>query len=151
GVILVGSRKIDFPALNEALLLDVAANQVSLAILQARFSNERNPVSSGIDRLALETRELASANRESTSSDIESRRIIDSIPGLVLVLTAEGDVELVSRQLSVYFGRTSDELRQWGTSDAVHPEDLPQVIEVFKGSIASGSPYEITQRLRRSD
>src|SRR4029079_15044400 len=40
---------------------------------------------------------------------------------------------------------------QWGTNDTVHPEDLPHVVEVFTRSIASGSPYEIVQRLRRSD
>ena len=38
-----------------------------------------------------------------------------------------------------------------GTNDTVHPEDLPHVIQVFTHSIGSGSPYEIVQRLRRSD
>ena len=47
--------------------------------------------------------------------------------------------------------RTLEELKQWGTNDTVHPEDLPHVIQVFTQSIASGSPYEIVQRLRRSD
>ena len=85
------------------------------------------------------------------NSTIESRLIIDSIPGLVAVLTATGVVELVSRQVLEYFGRTLQELRQWKTSDVVHPEDLPRVIEVFTRSIASGSPYEIVQRFRSSD
>ena len=40
---------------------------------------------------------------------------------------------------------------QWGTSDIVHPEDLPHVIDVFTRSIASGNPYDIVQRLRRND
>ena len=38
-----------------------------------------------------------------------------------------------------------------GTNDTIHPEDLPHVIDVFGRSIASGSPYEIVQRFRRSD
>ena len=42
-------------------------------------------------------------------------------------------------------------MKHWGTDDTVHPEDLPHVIEVFTRSIGSGSPYEIVQRLRRSD
>jgi PAS domain-containing protein len=33
----------------------------------------------------------------------------------------------------------------------VHPEDLPHVIRAFTQSIASGTPYAIVQRLRRSD
>src|SRR6185295_12807124 len=48
-------------------------------------------------------------------------------------------------------GRTLEELKQWGTTDIVHPEDLPLVIEVFTRSVASGSPYEIIERLRRAD
>ena len=76
---------------------------------------------------------------------------MDSIPGLVALLTAAGDVEVVNRQMLEYFGQTLEELRQWGTNDTIHPEDLPHVIEVFTRSIGSGSPYEILQRFRRSD
>jgi PAS domain S-box-containing protein len=50
-----------------------------------------------------------------------------------------------------YFGQTLEELRQWGTNDTIHPEDLPHVIDVFTRSIASGTPYEIVQRFRRAD
>ena len=83
--------------------------------------------------------------------DSQSSLIVDSIPGLVALLTATGDVEVVNRQVFEYFGQTLEELRQWGTNDTVHPEDLPQVIEVFTRSITSGSPYEVVQRFRRSD
>ena len=83
--------------------------------------------------------------------DGQSSLIVDSIPGLVALLTATGDVEVVNRQVFEYFGQTLEELRQWGTNDTVHPEDLPHVIEVFTRSITSGSPYEVVQRFRRSD
>ena len=80
-----------------------------------------------------------------------SRLVVDSIPGLVALLTADGQVQFVNRQILDYTGRTLEELKQWGTNDTVHPEDLPHVIQVFTQSIGSGSPYEIVQRLRRSD
>jgi PAS domain S-box-containing protein len=76
---------------------------------------------------------------------------VDSIPGLVALLTAEGEVSFVNRQILEYTGRTLDELKRWGTDDTVHPEDLPHVIQVFTHSMATGSPYQIVQRLRRSD
>jgi PAS domain S-box-containing protein len=62
-----------------------------------------------------------------------------------------GEVDFVNRAIVEYTGRTLDELKQWGTTDIVHPEDLPQVAEVFTRSVASSSPYEINERLRRSD
>ena len=84
-------------------------------------------------------------------SERESRLIVDSIPGLVALLDATGSVELVNPQILQYTGATLEELKRWGTSDLVHPEDLPHVIEIFTRSIASGQPYDIVQRLRRAD
>ena len=81
----------------------------------------------------------------------ELRLIIDSIPGLVALLTASGEVEVVNPQVFEYFGKTLEALRQWRTNDTVHPEDLPRVIDVLTRSVASGSPFDIEQRLRRSD
>ncbi len=95
--------------------------------------------------------ELAAANEALRESERNSRLVIDSIPGLVALLTTDGDVEFVNRQILEYTGQTLEELRQWGTNGTVHAEDLPHVAEVFMRSISSGIPYEIVQRLRRSD
>jgi len=81
----------------------------------------------------------------------ESRLFMDSIPGMVALLTPTGDLEILNRQLLDYFGQTLDELRQWAANGTIHPEDLSHVIEVFSRSIASGDPYEIVQRFRRFD
>src|SRR5688572_3895864 len=55
------------------------------------------------------------------------RLIVETIPGLVAVMTPAGEVEHVNRQVLEYFGRTLEELKQWGSTDAVHPADLPAV------------------------
>src|SRR5688572_25986433 len=77
--------------------------------------------------------------------------LLDSIPGLVALLSPNGDLQFVNRQILEYAGRSIEELKDWGTNDTVHPEDLSAVIRVFTASIVSGSPYEIVQRLRRRD
>ena len=152
GVIFIGSQRVDFPRESEALLLDVAANQVSIRLQQAHLLSEQQRVSRELDqRLAQRSRELATANEELKKRGRESRVILDNLPGLVALLTATGDVEMVNPQVSEYFGQTLEELRQWGTNGTVHPEDLPHVIDVFTRSIASGIPYDIVQRFRRSD
>ena len=103
------------------------------------------------ERVAQRTHELVIANEALCESERNSRLVVDSIPGLVALLTASGEVEFANRQILEYTGTTLEELKQWGTNDTVHPEDLPHVIDVFTQSIVSGSPYEIVQRLRRSD
>jgi PAS domain-containing protein len=72
---------------------------------------------------------------ESERSERESWRIIDSIPGLIALLTKTGEVDMVNRQLVEYFGATIEEIRQWGTNGMVHPEDLPDAAERFARSI----------------
>ena len=86
-----------------------------------------------------------------SESERSSLLLVDSIPGLVALLAADGQLQFVNRQILEYTGRTLEELKQWGTDDTVHPEDLPHVIQAFTQSIASGTPYQIVQRLRRSD
>src|SRR4029079_4973469 len=96
----------------------------------------------------IERKRAEQAGRE---REREARLIVDSIPGPVALLNKNGDLQFVNRQIVEYTGRTLEELKQWATNDTVHPDDLPHVTEVFTRSIASGSPYEIVQRLRRSD
>jgi PAS domain S-box-containing protein len=84
-------------------------------------------------------------------SERNARSAIDGIAGLVAIKAPNGDVETVNRQVLEYFGRSLEELKNWGTSDAVHPEDLPRVLELVKRAMDSGVPYQVELRLRRFD
>src|SRR5258705_10470281 len=93
-------------------------------------------------RVAERTRELVEANealkkelaveRQRTEAarraiDQDSRLIVGSIPGLVSVLTPTGAVVAVNDQLVEYCGQQLEGLTQWGTTDTVHPDELPGV------------------------
>ena len=99
----------------------------------------------------LDIDELTRAQGVLRVSERSLRLAIDGIAGLVAVLTPNGELEAANRQLFEYFGRSLEELKNWGTSDAVHPEDLPHVVEMFTRAMASGIPYHYDQRLRRFD
>ena len=83
--------------------------------------------------------------------ELSWRGIVDSIPGLVATTGAMGEVEFLNRQTLEYFGKTSEELKNWALIGAVHPDDLPRVIEARKKSIEAGQIYEIEHRCRRAD
>jgi PAS domain S-box-containing protein len=147
-----GVERRAFPAPAERILLAVVPNQAAVGLQRARLVSEHGRVTRELEeRVAQLTRELAIANEAPGESEHSSRVLMDSIPGLVALLTADGQVEFTNRQIIEYTGRTLEELKHWGTDDTVHPEDLPQVIQTFTQAIASGSPYAIVQRLRRSD
>jgi PAS domain S-box-containing protein len=166
GVIVAGSRRADFPRDTEALLLGIAANQALIGLQQAQLLTEQKRVADELDQsVAQRTAELAAANEVLRNEVVERRRaeealaasehnlrlIVDSMPGLVALLTPAGEVELVNPQLMEYCGRTLEELRGWGTSDTVHREDLPRVVQLLAQSITSGNPYNFEARLRRFD
>ena len=166
GVIVAGSRRADFPRDTEALLLNIAANQALTGLQEARLLSEQKHVADELDQsVAQRTVELAAANEVLRKEVAERRRaeealavsghnlrlIVDSIPGLVALLTPAGEVELVNPQLVEYCGRTLEELRLWGTNDTLHAEDLPRVVELFSQSITTGNPHDFETRLRRSD
>ena len=129
--------------------------------------SEQTRIGKRLDQVVAErTRELAEANdalkeqlaaeRQRTEAaqrinDSGAQLILASIPGLVASLTPTGGVDFVNDPLIEYCGRTLEELQQWGTSDTVHPDDLPCVIRIFTQGIASGESYDFEARLRRFD
>jgi len=57
--------------------------------------------------------------------------MVDSIPAQVAVITPTGEVVTLNQPCLDYFGKTLDELKGWASSDPVHPDDLPHVIQVL--------------------
>src|SRR5712671_3437577 len=111
GGLAVGSLDADAYSSDEVSFLSLVANQVALAVDDAL-----NFDASQQAREALRVTEL------------NFRLVVDSIPGLVNTMAADGENEFVNRQVLDYFGKSHEELKSWATSDAVHPEDLPRVI-----------------------
>jgi PAS domain S-box-containing protein len=99
----------------------------------------------------LDIEELMRAHEALRESERSARSAIDGIAGLFAVLAPNGEPEAVNCQLLDYFGRPFEELKNWGTTDAVHPEDLPRVLELNERGLVSGLPFNFELRLRRFD
>jgi PAS domain S-box-containing protein len=152
GVVIVASQDLDFPAQTERLIFDVAVNQAAIGLQQAQLLRVQKRIARELDeRVAQRTKELATANNALREREQDLRLMVDSIPGLVALLDATGELEVVNRQILEYSGRTLEELQRWATDDTVHVEDLPHVAQIFSQSIATGNPYDIVHRLRRFD
>jgi PAS domain S-box-containing protein len=85
------------------------------------------------------------------SNEQSLRQIIDSIPGFVSTLSAAGEVELVNRQILEYFANTTEEWKNSPNFDAVHPDDLPGMIDSWRHAIKTGQPPDLEIRSRRAD
>src|SRR5882762_11905775 len=136
GGLALGSIEADAYSSEEISFLSLVANQVALAVDDAL-----NFDASGQAKEALH------------ASEERLRLIVDSIPGLVLTMRAQGELEFVSQQGLDYSGKTLEELKGWTNSDIVHPDDLSRVLATWKTSVETGHPagYDSEYRIRRAD
>jgi PAS domain S-box-containing protein len=99
----------------------------------------------------LDIEELKRADEGLRESERSARSALDGIAGLITVNDSSGKLETVNRQVLEYFGRSLEWLKNWGTNDAVHPEDLPRILELYTKATTSGIPFNYEVRLRRFD
>ena len=98
------------------------------------------------------TREdLEKALNESRRSESRLLRIIDTIPTLAWCNLPDGSNEFLNQRWLDYTGLLPEEAHGWGWKVAIHPEDLPKLMDKWGALLASGDPGEIEARLRRYD
>ncbi len=92
------------------------------------------------------------SDAEKSSNAIEERLrlIIDTIPTMAWSLRPDGAVDFVNKRWLEYTGLSFEEELKDPTR-ALHPEDLPRVMEKWLADMAAGEPSEDEMRLRRAD
>jgi PAS domain S-box-containing protein len=83
--------------------------------------------------------------------DIELRRVVDTLPGLVWTARPDGHIDFLNQRWCEYTGLGVDEAYGRGWETAIYPEDLPELLERWRFILASGEPGEMEARLRRFD
>jgi formate hydrogenlyase transcriptional activator len=83
--------------------------------------------------------------------ELSWRQIIDNIPGFVNKAGATGTPEFFNRPELEYFGKTNEELKDWGRIGVIHPEDLPSVTEAWATSLQTGQILDVEARFLRAD
>ncbi|MEY2540897.1 MAG: hypothetical protein QOI22_499, partial [Verrucomicrobiota bacterium] len=66
------------------------------------------------------------------------RLTIDTIPVLAWCNRPDGWNEFLNQRWLDYTGLTIEEARGWGWKVAIHPDDLPRVLDVWQGLLISG-------------
>src|SRR5271170_7191330 len=81
----------------------------------------------------------------------EIRLIVDRIPAVTWSAHADGSVEFVNQRWREYAGLSDEESQGWGWQAAIHPEDLPSLMEKWRELLRSGEGGDIEARMRRHD
>ncbi|EJC80223.1 PAS domain S-box [Rhizobium leguminosarum bv. trifolii WSM2297] len=91
------------------------------------------------------------AQEDIASSERRLRLIIDTIPGMVWSALPDGGASFANRHFRTYLGLSMDEAKEGGWASAVHPDDLPELREIWRRMAESSQPGECEARWRRFD
>jgi formate hydrogenlyase transcriptional activator len=82
---------------------------------------------------------------------LDIRLLVDRIPAFTWSTHPDGSVEFVNQRWREYAGLSAEESRGWGWQAAIHPEDLPLLMEKWRELLRSGEPGDVEARMRRHD
>jgi PAS domain S-box-containing protein len=84
-------------------------------------------------------------------SEQRLRQFANSIPQLAWIAGADGAVQWLNDRWYQFTGTNPEEVKGWGWTRLVRPDELPALAERWSTSLATGAPYEITGSLRGAD
>ena len=90
-----------------------------------------------------------SARQREKAEDV--RLMVDTIAGLVWSPRSDGSAEFFNRRWLEYTGLSAEQALEWGWKVAIHPDDLPRILEIFHEALSLGRSFEVEGRFRRWD
>jgi len=101
--------------------------------------------------LRKEIAERGQAEEDVRRSEDRLRLAIDTIPQQIWSGPPDGSLDYCNAQWRSYTGLTLEELKGEGWQRMLHPDDRDRVVNAWRESVATGTPYEQEERHRRAD
>jgi PAS domain S-box-containing protein len=79
------------------------------------------------------------------------RLVVDTIPTLAWSAGPDGSADFFNQRWLDYTGLSAKQALGSGWEVAIHPGDLPRILETFREALNSVKPYEVEGRFRRFD
>src|SRR5438445_1074684 len=79
------------------------------------------------------------------------RHVVDIIPTLAWAARPDGSAEFFNQRWLDYTGLSVKQALDSGWQVAIHPDDLPRILEKFREALNSVKPYEGDALFRRFD
>ncbi|MBR1159685.1 sensor histidine kinase [Bradyrhizobium elkanii] len=101
--------------------------------------------------LLIDIEDRKRAEQALRASERDLNMIINTIPAAVWSARPDGSAEFFNQHYLDYVSRSSEQMRDWGWTAAVHPDDLNALTRAWNSIMASRQPGEAEARLRRFD
>ena len=88
---------------------------------------------------------------EEPGDEQDIRLVVDTIPTLAWSAGPDGSADFFNQRWLDYTGLSAKQAVGSGWEIAIHPDDLPRMLETFREALISVKPYEVEGRFRRFD
>jgi len=88
---------------------------------------------------------------EEPGDEQDIRLVVDTIPTLAWSAGPDGSADFFNQRWLDYTGLSAKQALGWGWQVAIHPDDLPRILETFREALNSAKPFEVEGRFRRFD
>jgi len=88
---------------------------------------------------------------EEPGDEQDIRLVVDTIPTLAWSAGSDGSADFFNQRWLDYTGLSAEQALGWGWEVAIHPDDLPRILETFREALNSVKPFEVEGRFRRFD
>ncbi len=107
------------------------------------------------ERKALQRDQLKHLQEEADHQRLKAERdyfyqLFETTPNLAWTARPDGYVDYVNRRTLDYLSGQGGDIEGWSWQQFVHPDDLPDILNRWSHSLATGEPYEVEMRLRGS-
>ena len=103
------------------------------------------------EKLQTRSEELKEANNALSESEVRFRTMANAIPQLAWIAQPDGYIYWYNERWYAYTGTTLEQMEGWGWKSVHDPAVLPEVLEQWKASIATGQPFDMEFPLRGAD
>src|SRR3984885_9257662 len=80
---------------------------------------------------------------EEPGDEQDIRLVVDTIPTLAWSAGPDGSADFFNQRWLDYTGLSAKQALGWGWEVAIHPDDLPRILETIRESLNSVKPFEV--------
>jgi len=132
----------------------IRAQKVSgdeLGVLVDRFNKMLAGIQSRDSDLKRALGEREAALREVEQERERFRFMAESMPQKIFTANAAGEVDYFNRQWLEFTGLSFEQIKGWGWTRFVHPDDVEANVREWRHSVETGEPFHFEHRFRRAD
>lgn len=139
------------PALNvEYSMEQLDGSRLPVLANFSPLKNEQGEITGAIASF-IDLSDRKAVENELRQSEARFRLMAETMPQKIFTADPKGDITYFNPQWIEFTGSSFDQMKGWGWTQFVHPDDVDESIRAWRHSIDTGEPFLFEHRLRQAD